>query len=63
MLRCRIVHGKNLVHRNLKELSVEFKLYKHMVILLILLPLIYAPLNPGKITVKRLSIVEVTVKF
>jgi len=37
-----MVHGKILVHRNLKELFVEIKLFMHVPILLIFLLLIYA---------------------
>ena len=63
MIRYRLVHGKILVHRNLKELTREIKFTMHVVILLVLLLLFYALLNSGKITVSRLSIVKVTVKF
>ena len=42
MFRYRMVHGKILVHRNLKELFVEIKLFMHVPILLIFLLLIYA---------------------
>jgi len=63
MLKLRSSSGKILVPRNHKKLSVEFNLSVHMFVLLNWLLLLYAQLNPGKITVKRLSIVEVTVKF
>ena len=46
--------GKILVHRNPKELSVEFIFDIHMLVLLIMLLLLYDQLNPGKITIRRL---------
>ena len=62
MIRCRFSPGKILVHRNPKELSVEFKLAMHMLVLLIWLPLLYVQLNPKKITIRRISFVVVPEK-
>ena len=46
--------GKILVHRNPKELSVEFIFDIHMLVSLILLLLLYVQLNPEKLTVRRI---------
>jgi len=63
MCKFRSSSGKSLVHRNHKELSVEFNLAMHMLVLLIWLLLLYVPLNHGKIIVIRISFVVVPVKF
>ena len=63
MFKFRSSSGKILVHRNPKELSVEFKLAMHMLVLLIWLLLLYVQLNHGKITVRRISFVVVPVKL
>ena len=63
MFKFRYSYGKILVHRNPKELSVEFMLAMHMPVLLIWLLYLYVQLNHGKITVRIISFVVVPVKF
>ena len=63
MCKFRSSSGKILVHRNHKELSVEFNLAMHMLVLLIWLLLLYVQLNPGKLTVRKIPIVVVPVKI
>jgi hypothetical protein len=54
---------KSLVHRTHKELSVEFNISMHMLVLLNWLLLLYVQLNHGKIAVIRISFVVVLVKI
>ena len=63
MFKFRSSYGKILVHRNPKELSVEFMLAMHMPVLLICLLLLYVQLNHAKITIRRISFVLLSVKF
>ena len=62
MFKFRSSYDKILVHRNPKELSVEFKLAMHLLVLLIWLPLLYVQLNPEKITIRRISFLVVLAK-
>ena len=63
MFKLRSSSDKILVHINHTELSVEFNLSIHMFVLLNWLLLLYAQLNPGKISVSIISFVVVPVKF
>ena len=55
--------GKSLVHRTHKELSVEFNISMHMLVLLNWLLLLYVMLNHGKIKVRIILFVVVPVKI
>ena len=63
MCKFRSRSGKSLVHRNHKELSVEFNLAMHMLVLLNWLLLLYVQLNHGKIKVIRISCLVVPIKI
>ena len=63
MFKFRSSYGKILVHRNPKELSVEFNLAMHMLVLLNWLLLLYVQLNHGKIKVIRISFLVVPIKI
>jgi len=60
MFKLRSSFGK---HKNYKELSVEFNLAMHMLVLLNWLLLLYVQLNHGKIKVIRISFLVVPIKI